>query len=727
MTPPEEKSEISNEFFKRLNQQIVQKDNLIKLLQLQIKNLKSQVEEGAAGDDEKKGDLQKTLAAKESEIGNLQSELESEKGKLAAFEKEKDEQIRSLNQKVLESQSAPPGAEAKLAEFEATIARLEQEVQAGEAARLELQGTLDSLKNQPPAAPETTGAPPEEIARLTSETARLEAELAKQGKSLTDLEQQNAEFRAKIEQADQDAQGHDTELASLRRKIEQADNDLTARTAELTTIREQSDSQVKAANEAGTSRIAELEQDVLTLKTLLAEKDEQLPNTAIQTGPDPKLLAELDVLKKQAKRAGELEKLVSALEAEVAGVPVLKAKLNSLESQSTALGEAAMKLTALESEREQLLAKLKDREDRSGSATAQFDAASLRVSELTKRLEQKENELGELRASLEATGEKSRDEQTVHAEVEQLTNQVADQLLAIQKFEGLLRKSQEQLAGKDEKISILTNKVATLGDAGRPIPISSDSEIISSFIDFFDGLDTYLSKNPIPELQSLHKKLLDRLIIPNEIHYVPVISEEFDETKHIATDYFRSAKFPEKCIVFELEKGYRKGPMVIKKSKVWVVQNLFTCKTCQTLQSSPDSRFCNMCGQKIVAPNNLPIESLPWFEPTPTTYLRFAERMIEKEMIGDAKNYLMEGLKIDPDFIPLMVRLAEVHSIQSEFPEAISLLQRAITLKPDPRISDQVKALEVRNTIYQQARALNLPQGEFDKLISLLQTKVPTP
>ena len=34
---PEANGEISNEFFKKLNQQIVQKDNLIKLLQLQIR------------------------------------------------------------------------------------------------------------------------------------------------------------------------------------------------------------------------------------------------------------------------------------------------------------------------------------------------------------------------------------------------------------------------------------------------------------------------------------------------------------------------------------------------------------------------------------------------------------------------------------------------------------------------------------------------------------------
>jgi len=40
---PEANGEISNEFFKKLNQQIVQKDNLIKLLHIQIRMLKSPI------------------------------------------------------------------------------------------------------------------------------------------------------------------------------------------------------------------------------------------------------------------------------------------------------------------------------------------------------------------------------------------------------------------------------------------------------------------------------------------------------------------------------------------------------------------------------------------------------------------------------------------------------------------------------------------------------------
>ena len=121
---------------------------------------------------------------------------------------------------------------------------------------------------------------------------------------------------------------------------------------------------------------------------------------------------------------------------------------------------------------------------------------------------------------------------------------------------------------------------------------------------------------------------------------MPVISEEFDVDKHIATDYFRSDKFPERCIVFEVEKGYNKGDIPVKKAKVWVVQNLYDCQECHALQSNSDSKFCHMCGAKMVAPNGLPVDSLPEFDPTPTTYLRFAEAMKNKKNLVQAKTYL---------------------------------------------------------------------------------------
>ena len=101
---PEANGEISNEFFKKLNQQIVQKDNLIKLLQLQIKSLKTQLESNGA-DAEKSEDLQKVLEQKNVEMESLREELEEQKKLFANLESEKDAQIRSMQDLLEKSQN----------------------------------------------------------------------------------------------------------------------------------------------------------------------------------------------------------------------------------------------------------------------------------------------------------------------------------------------------------------------------------------------------------------------------------------------------------------------------------------------------------------------------------------------------------------------------------------------------------------------------------------------
>jgi molecular chaperone GrpE (heat shock protein) len=404
-----------------------------------------------------------------------------------------------------------------------------------------------------------------------------------------------------------------------------------------------------------------------------------------------------------------------------AQLPALKDRLAHLERESGQMAEAGLKLTAAETERQKALAELESKNQHVVFLNEQLEGLRNQLDDLTRKMGQKENDVAELRSTIDSLRDKSVDDPAVRVEIEQLTGQVADQLLAIQKLEDLLRRNQELLGAKDQELAILRQHQESGQSVGRPIPMGSDAEIIANFIDFFDGLDTYLVKNPIPELASLHKKLLERLIIPNEIQYLPVVSEEFNPENHIATDFFRSDRFPEKCIVFEVEKGYRKGNSIIKKSKVWVVQNLFPCPGCQAVQSNADSRFCHLCGQKIIAPNGLPVDSLPVFEPTPTTYLRFAERAVDRSDFAKAKEYLQEGLRIDPHYVPLLNRLADVCAVNSEFQEALDLLKRSIDLKADPAVQDKLHALEIKNTIFHQAQSLNLPPDEFEKLVSLIQ------
>lgn len=722
MCPPDERGEVSSEFFKRLNQQIVQKDNLIKLLQLQIKNLKAQLEEGESS-IKKKEEIQALLDEKEAEIKKLKQELEEHKAKLIEIEREKEEKIKVLNELLEKSKSKEEPNEAKTFELEQTVENLKQEL---EKINHELEQKNIEIKTNANL-----------INDLNSKIKNLETQLQEERNEKTVINELNQNLNQKLQELQDLLNKKESESASitslqhenqkLNEELEKLQKQLLEKEQELNTKNNENDKlrlQILELDQVK-NKVLELEQDNQTLKNLLTEKDElinQLQAKLMKSASSEDVSYYVIQINEWKQKAEDLQARLHELEQKYAEISKnmiskdeellsLKSRLLEVEKQAEAMAEASLKLTAISNEKEQLEIQIKENEEIIRKQVLEIENLKNRIYGLEEELTKERLEKNDLLKNQDLN---------LRKEIENLTNQIADQLLAIQKFEELLKKTQEQLIQKDKEIEELKSKLPKENE-NKAIEISDTADVISGFIDFFDGLDAFLSKKPIPELQALHKKLLERLIIPNQISYMPVISEEYDETKHIATDFFRSNKFPEKCIVFEVEKGYQKGDKVIKKAKVWVVQNLYNCRSCNTLQSNPESRFCHMCGAKIVAPNGLPVENLPYFEPTPTTYLKFAERMFEKNQFDEAERYLNEGLLLDPNFIPLLVKKAELHTLRSEFEQAINLLKRAEQIKPDSKISEQIKALEVKNTIYQQARALNLPPEELEKLVSLIQ------
>lgn len=708
----ESNGEISNEFFKKLNQQIVQKDNLIKLLQLQIRNLKTQVEAGGTG-AEGADELKKALDEKSEEAERLLSELTSQKEQFAALEQQKNDQIKTLSQLLEEQQSGGATAEViedpRVQELETVVSTLREELEAEKQARQEAEAKAVEV---PPAADDS-----EEVARLQQEIESLRNELAS-------------------------ASGNSDELESLKQAVEVARGELEQSNAAMQQMAEQlkakEDTESSSADIDGyVTKIQELEQDAANLRNLLAEKDEAAgDSSSVDQLELQELRAKVAELEAQKPQAGIDIDEVERLRQDSSLLEEANKKIALLQQDADAFTETAMKVTALESEcallneksaelvaeRDRLAAENEELKAGGSSSGEEVDAYKLEIARMREVVSQREEELARLRVSLEARQDESMNDPAIREEVEQLTQQVADQMLAIQNFEGILSKTREQL---EEKTLEVENLKAKLGggaaEVEKAISVEGDSDIVASFIDFFDGLDSVLAKNPVPELQMLHQKLLDRLIIPNQISYMPVIAEEYDPQKHLATDYFRSDKFPEKCVVFEVEKGYLKGDAVIKKSKVWVVQNLYDCNECHATQSNPDSRFCHMCGAKIVAPNGLPVDSLPEFEPTPITYQRFADSMLRHGDTDKAREYLLSGLELDGNFAPILTRLADILAHESKFDEALDLLQKANTIKPDARTQEMIQAIEVKLNIFKQAQSLKLAPEEFEKLLNLIQ------
>ena len=702
---PEANGEISNEFFKKLNQQIVQKDNLIKLLQLQIRNLKNQIESGEA-DAEKAGDLQIALDQKNTELESLRGELEQQKKLCETIGAEKDEQIRSLNEMLEKNQGmtvAEYVEDPKIAELEENIRKVQSDYQ-------NTKQELDNLKIE-------NVSVSEENKQLKNELESFKNEYEQSTQKISELTGLLEAKQTEVQTLSDDLKSKTDQLNEKTAELESVPEQLNALNAEqlqkaLKEANDQSQeqiSQIALEAEAYKNQVTELSRKVEELELDLANKERSQLNSDedLKKSNEDLVTAKNEI----ARLAGENEKLKD-----------LEHQVSVLQNEKEEYTEIAMKLTVAEGDIEKLNEELE--RVRSELVTQpKKEEYTLQISQLQQTVVDKDDEIAVLRKALEARLAEGVSVPSDGEEFEALSQQVADQLLTIQSFEKQLKETKHQLNEKETELNILKNKLEeekAIDRSEEPVNIDN-TDVIASFIDFFDGLDTALSKKQDPELQALHKKLMDRLIVPNQISYMPVVSEEFDPNLHVATDYFRSDRFPEKCIVFEVEKGYKKGDKVIKKSKVWVVQNLFKCSSCGADQINPESRYCHRCGAKILAPNGLPIDSLPIFEPTAITFNRFSERMLEKGNLSKAKEYIEAGLQIDSNYVPLILSMADVLISESKFQEAIDYLKHAYDLKPDERTQAKIQTIETKLNIFSQAKNLKLSSDEFDKLLHIIQ------
>ncbi len=703
---PEANGEISNEFFRKLNQQIVQKDNLIKLLQLQIRNLKSQIENGDA-DAEKNEDLQKTLDQKNAELEGLRGELEEQKKLCDSIKNEKDEQIRSMKEMLEQSQGmtvAEYTEDPKVSELEEKLRKIQsdyviskQELDTLKIKSTEIEESNNQLKNEIELYKDERDKANQRAVELDAQLVDKEAELATRVKELND---KTEELRVKTEELESvPGQLSSMNDEAVKKAVEEATNQSNAML-----------SQVSLEAEAYKNQVTDLNRQVAELQNELAgrERNEISSNEELQRANEALSNAKNEI----ARLVAENEKIEE-----------LTQQVNTMSGKEEEYTELAMKLTAAENDIEKLTEDLEKARSEVISQTKK-EEYQLQVSQLQQCVVDKEDEIQVLRKALEAKLEEGGPvNPSDHSEIEALTQQVADQLVTIEAFEKQLKDTRHQLNEREIELNSIKNKMTELETVNPDAPVNVDdnNDIIAGFIDFFDGLDSALSKKSDPELQSLHKKLMERLIIPNQISYMPVISEEYDSSRHVATDYFRSTSFPEKCIVFEVEKGYRRSDKIIKKSKVWVVQNLFKCSSCGAEQTNSESRFCHLCGAKILAPNGLPIDSLPVFEPTATTYNRFSERMLEKGKLTQAKEYIAAGLQIDPNYVPLVLSMADVLITESKFQEAVDYLNHAYELKPDERTKAKIDQIKTKLNIVSQAKNLELSHEDIDKLLHIIQ------
>ena len=334
---PEANGEISNEFFKKLNQQIVQKDNLIKLLQLQIRNLKSQIEAGEA-DAEKSDDLQRVLEQKNSELEGLRGELEEQKKLCASIGAEKDEQIRSLNEMLEQSKNmtvAEYAEDPKITELEENIRKIQTDYQNAKAE-------LDTLKIENIGLSDSN-------TQLKNELESFKAEYEQSAQKITELNGMLEAKQAELQMASDELKTKTDELNVKTAELEAVPDQLNAMNAEevqkaLKEANEQSQAQISQISleaEAYKSQVSALTRKVEELQIDLASKERG------QISSD-------DELKKANEALVEAKNEIARLAAENDKVEDLEQQLDVLKNEKQEYTEIAMKFTAAEGDVERL-------------------------------------------------------------------------------------------------------------------------------------------------------------------------------------------------------------------------------------------------------------------------------------------------------------------------------------------------------------------------------------
>ncbi|MFC1744895.1 nucleotide exchange factor GrpE [Candidatus Riflebacteria bacterium] len=655
---------LTTEFYKRLNQQIIQKDNLIKLLQLQVKNLKKKIEAESA--DSKDEELISRIQEKEDEISRLREEREGIEKAREQVEREKKEQEdanksladvnEELTAKLQEKDSALGEKDSEIQAKNDTISELERNLEELKAGGDTVSaGEFDSLKTELEEEKQKNQELVDKVASLESTNVE---EFEKLQKALKEKEEHVEHLTGEIKTMEQEVTGKEGD-ADTQKKLDELASSLTAKESELEELnkshQEIQEELEKLKGEADTSIQEELSQ-------IKAENE--------------KLISDKEALEKQLQEAGKGEISQDELNA-------LTEKLSTMQIDFAELNE---KSENLENENQEYQEKI-----------SQLEEEAAKVSEL-------ETQISKLQEQMESVQQA---EDTVSSEE--------------------LKKERERCAELKAELARLKEEgpkaVVTVASDG----MKGDAQTyIGQLIDIFNELDAVIAeKDDLPqEVSNIHDRLRQSLMLPEHIVEISVIGEIYLDSRHEAVTYYRSAEFEEGLVVEEKDKGYLAGKDVVKKSKVGIIYNSLACISCDAEAEASDV-FCSRCGSKLVAPDGVEFGSLPEFSASPDLYILLGTGLLGKDNRTGAQNYFIKAIDLAPERIDAWKALGSLYYKDQNYQQAIEAYKKVAELDSTDEESATVLAeLERKSAIIDEIKSgdLKFEDDELEKLKALMRS-----
>ncbi|MBF0409277.1 MAG: hypothetical protein HQM10_18195 [Candidatus Riflebacteria bacterium] len=124
---------------------------------------------------------------------------------------------------------------------------------------------------------------------------------------------------------------------------------------------------------------------------------------------------------------------------------------------------------------------------------------------------------------------------------------------------------------------------------------------LSTIFKYFSGIQNYIPNFPeIKEIQKYSSEIFQLYIEKGLFKKIPSTGNTFDERFHKAIKCFFSGKEFDKIIVKEISPGFMQGDSVLKKTVVWVCQNVLVCSECKK-EASSEAFKCSGCGRELLA------------------------------------------------------------------------------------------------------------------------------
>jgi molecular chaperone GrpE (heat shock protein) len=659
----EPQMDINTEFFKKLNQQINQKDQFIELLQMQIEKLREQ-----------KG------ITEESEILDQEAGISSSgDSEYETLIKEKDETISRLNDEI-------ENISLKLKEEAETVKDLKSQMDVQKNNPLfNHPGLTDRDMKKLLNSSENIEEYEDTIKKLTDRLAEIEPKLIESIKFSDEnfmLKERLKELELRLKELDETKSAfnekHSDNILSESSELEYKNKieDLTLQIAdkeniinELTLEIEKNSSELEKIEEEYEVHKSSTDEIICSLHEKIESLEESLKKFSSADMEAEKLIKKVNDLQEKLDKAnyelsiGQVNELTNEENKELSQ-EIEKYRILA-DTLKESLENAEARITQLVDKNMDLMKKIEDNESnleliRGTAQSEAYEKVSAEKNELLSQLNQKDTRIKEL--------------QEINKTLETANLEKANKNIGSDKSQIIVQPEQEE-------------------------------QLFLEYIHLCDRIkaDEFNNSKDIG-------KEIDTILLKRGVEKIASEGAEFNSRFHEVKEYVRSSDYKENTIIQEFSPGYIIDGRVIRKSSVAIIKNRLVCPACSTT-GREGSNFCDKCGSPLSFPQikgvEIACEHVREIGKVAEIYVKIGKDYEKKGSFAQAIKQFEEALRIKENDPEIMLYIAGAYELMGEYSKALEVYEKIRFIKPgDSKIESVIDNIKIKIRLTEQIKSI---------------------